>query len=277
MLCDYHTHTEFSDDSVYDMEDCIKDAIEMGMAEICFTDHVDYGIKKDWVEGNIQYRHGEPLANVDYPKYFEKLAYVQEKYKDKISIKKGLEFGIQTHTIPAFQKLFNQYPMDFVILSIHQVNDKEFWTYDFQKGSREPEYYQAYYEEMYNVIQNYHNYCVLGHMDLLKRYDDKDGYDSFQGHKEIITKILKYVIKDGKGIELNTSSIRYGLNDLMPSKDILKLYLELGGTILTIGSDSHSKAHLTNSHIQELKETLKEIGFKHYCTFEKMKPIYHEL
>lgn len=277
MFCDYHTHCEFSDDSLYDMEECIKDAISIGMKEICLTDHVDYGIKKDWIEGNIQYRNGEPIANVDYPKYFEKLEYVKEKYKDQIVVRKGLEFGVQTHTIPKFQKLFDTYPMDFVILSIHQVDDQEFWTYDFQKGKTEYEYYQAYYEEMYHVIQKYHNYSVLGHMDMLKRYDDEDGYDPFTNHKDIITKILKYVIEDGKGIELNTSSIRYGLDDLMPSRDILKLYLELGGTILTIGSDSHSSTHLKNSHIEKLKQTLKEIGFQHFCTFENMIPTYHEL
>ena len=48
MLADYHVHTEFSDDSVYLMEDVIEDAIKMGLDEICFTDHVDYGIKLDW-------------------------------------------------------------------------------------------------------------------------------------------------------------------------------------------------------------------------------------
>ena len=276
MFCDYHVHTDYSDDSTYLMEDVVKDAIQMGMKEICFTDHVDYGIKKDWSEGNIQYRNGEPIANVDYPKYFKELDIVKEKYKNQISIKKGLEFGMQMHTIEKYKKLYETYNFDFIILSIHQVDNKEFWTYEFQEGNSESEYYQAYYEEMYRVVQNYHDYSVLGHMDMLKRYDGKDGYNAFEEHKELITEILKYVIKDGKGIELNTSSIKYGLDDLMPSRDILKLYYDLGGTILTIGSDSHKKEDL-GAHIEELKEDLKKIGFKQFCTFKNMKPIYHEL
>ncbi|MFQ6792846.1 histidinol-phosphatase HisJ family protein, partial [Thomasclavelia sp.] len=277
MFCDYHVHCEFSDDSLYDMEDCVKDAISINMQEICFTDHVDYGVKKDWSEGNIQYRSGDPLANVDYPKYFEKLAYLKEKYQDQIVIKQGMEFGVQHHTIDKYENLFKKYDLDFVILSIHQVNDKEFWNYEFQKESSEAEFYQAYYDEMYRVVQNYHHYSVLGHMDMLKRYDNKDGYDAFKNHQDIITKILKYIIADGKGIEVNTSSFRYGLDDLMPSKEILKLYLSLGGKILTIGSDSHEKNHLLNSNIENVKKILKEIGFTQYCTFEKMKPIYHSL
>lgn len=51
MLTDYHVHCEFSDDSVYPMEDVVRDAIGLGLEEICFTDHVDYGIKVDWDSG----------------------------------------------------------------------------------------------------------------------------------------------------------------------------------------------------------------------------------
>ena len=78
MFIDYHVHTEFSDDSVYPMEQVVKDAIAMGMEEICFTDHVDYGIKDDWDSGNpMRYRDGEPFANVNYPLYYERIKELQ--------------------------------------------------------------------------------------------------------------------------------------------------------------------------------------------------------
>ena len=102
MFADYHVHTEFSDDSVYPMEDVIRDAVEMGMGEICITDHVDYGVKKDWDQGEISYRNGEPLANVDYPGYMEKIRQMKETWGDKIRIRTGMEFGVQRHTIPEF-------------------------------------------------------------------------------------------------------------------------------------------------------------------------------
>ena len=84
------------------------------------------------------------------------------------------------------------------------------------------------------------------------------------------------VIAEGKGIEINTSSHRYGLQDTMPSTDILKLYRDLGGKILTIGSDSHKPEHL-GTYIEESKALLKEMGFQKFCTYEKMKPVFHEL
>lgn len=276
MFCDYHTHTVFSDDSNYPMEECVKDAISLRIKEICFTDHVDYGVKYDLKDLKPEEVEGKVL-NVDFEKYFPEIERVKELYKGKISIKTGLEFGVQKHTIPQYEELFKKYPFDFIIMSVHEIDNKELWNHSFQDGKTEAEYYSLYFENIYYLVQNFHNYSVLGHLDLLKRYDEKDGYNPFVENKEIITKILKYIIADGKGIELNTSTKKYHLDDLMPSRDILRLYLELGGEILTIGSDSHCKKDLTNSHIEELKQELREIGFTKFCTFEKMKPIFHEL
>ena len=283
MRADYHIHTEFSDDSDYAMEKVIQAAIAMGLDEICFTDHVDYGIKKDWDEpGEMIYRKGGsgepaemPLANVHYPIYYETFKEMRALYDDKIELKLGLEFGMQAHTIEKYEKLFARFPFDFIILSVHEVEDKEFWTQDFQRGRTQKEYNERYYEELLYLVQHYHNYSVLGHMDLITRYD-KAGTYPFEKLKPILTEILKTVITDGKGIEVNTSSHRYGLSDLTPSRDILKLYRELGGTIITIGSDSHKPEHL-GAFIDETKQELKTLGFKEFCTFDKMKPIYHQL
>ena len=76
MLCDYHVHTHYSDDSEYLMEDVVKDGINRGLSEICFTDHVDYGIKYDWDDPRaFQKRYETLLANVNYPEY-EKYIYI---------------------------------------------------------------------------------------------------------------------------------------------------------------------------------------------------------
>lgn len=275
-MFDYHVHTEFSDDSVYPMEQAVLDAIEKGIEEICFTDHVDYGIKKDWDCGEpIVYRGGEPLANVNYPEYVSKIRALQDMYHSKIRIRLGMEFGIQTHTIPCYQALVQKYPFDFTILSIHQIENKEFWTQDFQKGRSQKEYNERYYKEMYDVIKAFGDYSVLGHMDLIVRYDENGVYP-FENVRPLISDILKLVIADGKGIELNTSYHRYGLKDTTPSIDILKLYRKLGGEIITIGSDCHKAEHL-GAYIREGEKLLRELGFLYICTFEKQKPIFHKL
>ena len=285
MLADYHIHCKYSDDSEEDLEKIIETAINKGIGEICFTDHVDYGIKldkdvfekidenakKDWIK-----KIGRIDLNVDYLNYFKEIEELREKYKDKITIRQGLEFGMQVHTIKDFQKLFDKYKekFDFVILSCHQVNDKEFWTNEFQKGKSIDEYNAEYYEEIYRVMNRYSDYSILGHLDHIQRYNET--IYPFEKSREIIVKILKKVIEDNKGIEVNTSSFRYGLKELTPERDILKLYHELGGKIITIGSDAH-KAENVGEHIPYIQEELKKIGFIDICTFDKMKPIFHKL
>lgn len=258
---DYHVHTSFSDDSECPMQDMIERAITLGLHEIAFTEHVDYGVKTD--------------LNCDYEGYFQTLDEMKQRYSDVITIKNGIEFGVQLHTIDRFQKDFASYPFDFIILSNHQIEDKEFWNYAYQEGKTQEEFQTAYYKAIYNVIKRYKNYSVLGHLDMIKRYDK---YGDFPDEKimKYVQPILEMAINDGKGIEVNTSSFKYGLRDLMPSRAILKLYRELGGKILTIGSDTHETHHLAD-HIVEVRTELQSLGFKRFCTFEKMKPVFHEL
>lgn len=287
MYADYHLHCEYSDDSNEPMENQIQEAITLGLDEMCFTDHVDYGIKRDWddPEGIIirhAIEHGKEvdlvLANVNYPKYFEALNMYQKKYASSISIKKGLEFGIQSITVDAYEKLYASYQddLDFVLFSMHQVNNLEFWTQDFQKGKTQKEYNDEYYKEIYQTMQIFHHYSCLAHLDLLARYDE-NGIYPFENEKDIIAEILKYAIRDGKGIEINTSSWKYGLKDTQPSRAILKLYKDLGGKIITVGSDAHETKYLA-SHIKDAYAILKnEIGINEICTFDHMQPIFHKI
>ena len=276
MFVDYHVHTDYSDDSDYPMEDVVKDAIRLGMDEICFTDHVDYGAKVDWDSGEeIPYCNGHAMVNVDYPAYVEEIRSLGERYGRRLAIKMGLEFGMQKHTIPQFEALYRRYPFDFIILSVHQIEDKGFWSQEFQQGRTQKEYNERYDEELLYLVRHYQNYSVLGHLDLVLRYD-KQGIYPFHYVKHYVEEILAEVIKNGKGVEINTSSHRYGVADSTPSKQILTMYHEMGGEILTLGSDSHAPAHL-GTYMEESKKLLKEIGFRSFCTYEKMQPVFHEL
>ena len=287
MRADYHVHSEFSDDSREYMEAQIERAIELGLDEICFTDHVDYGIKKDWEEGNIVWRGADlmsddrmvrnPLANVNYPEYFGKLLRMQETYRDRITVRKGLEFGIQSITVPQFERLYEKWQdeLDFVLLSMHQVDNREFWTQDFQQGRSQQVYNEIYYKEIRKVMGMFDHYDVLAHLDLIVRYD-KQGIYPFEKVEDLIAEILKLAIRKGKGIELNTSSWHYGLSDTQPSRRILKLYRDLGGRIITVGSDAHSTRYLAD-HLDDAYQILKNLGFKDICTFDRRQPVFHEL
>ena len=282
MLADYHVHTEFSDDSDYPLMDVCRDAAAGGLDEICITDHVDYGVKPEVEEYKrdpscARIEDGMPIINVDYGRYFPALDEARERFAPQLSVKTGMEFGVQTHTIPRYRALFERYEKrwDFIILSIHQVGDREFWNGDFQRGRTQDEYNMAYYEELLSVVSRFEDWSVLGHLDLIKRYDPA-GVWPFEKSRDIIAEILTRTIQAGKGIELNTSSFRYGLPDLTPCTEILRLYRDLGGRILTIGSDSHKPEHL-GAHIPAVRDRLRALGYTKFCTFDAMEPVFHNM
>ena len=132
-----------------------------------------------------------------------------------------------------------------------------------------------YYQELLDVVRQFKHYSVLAHMDLIVRYD-KQGRYPFEAVKDYVAEILKTVIADGKGIELNTSYHRYGLDDTTPSADILRLYHDLGGELLTIGSDTHRPGQV-GGYFAESCALLKAHGFKYFCTYDAMQPTLHPL
>lgn len=261
MFADYHLHTSFSDDSRTPMEDMVLRAIHLGLDEVCFTEHVDHGIKT--------------VLNCNYAAYFAEAARLQEKYAGRIVIRRGIEFGVQTGTARQFRADFDQWPFDFVILSNHQVDGREFWNQEFQKGKTQEEFQTAYYQAILDVMEVYSAYSVLGHLDMIKRYDR---YGDYPDEKilPLVEKILRKAIAEGRGIELNTSCFKYGLKDLTPSRRILELYRDLGGRVLTLGSDSHETEHLAD-RFGEARRELRRIGFRELCTFRRMEPVFHPL
>ena len=260
MLADYHLHTNASDDSKMTMESYVKQAIELGFDEICFTDHVEYAMKNKIVRNEVDY----------YQNYLD----LMENFDENLTVKFGAEFGIQRDNIDFYNEFFEKYPFDFILLSCHTVDNFELYDGTYQKGKTQQEYNEAYYEQLLYVVKNYKKYSVLAHLDLIKRYD-KSPYP-FEKTYPFVYEILKQVVADGKGLEINTSSFRYNIGDLTPSVEILKLFKELGGEIITIGSDSHVLSHF-GKYIKEVRTQLLDLGFKYFYTFEKMNPIRHSL
>ena len=155
MFADYHVHSYFSEDTDFPMELEIQKAIELGMDELCFTEHSDYDVPT--------------VVNCDYDAYFKEMEEMKEKYKGQITLKTGIEFGIQVHTTKAYEETFGQYPFDFVIFSCHQVENKEYWRQEPQKGKTQLEYNRRYYQEILDVVKAYKDYSILGHLEMCIR------------------------------------------------------------------------------------------------------------
>lgn len=261
-MFDYHMHSDFSADCDTPMETTIEKAIELGLEEICFTEHIDYDYPdKDWI------------FEFDLKEYDKKIKQVQEKYRNKIIIKKGVEIGLQPHLLNRYEQLMSEESFDFVLCSLHATEGKDLHSGEFFAGKTVDEAYEIYYKELLSCIKTYKNYSVLGHLDLVKRYTKEKSKQNFH---DIIAEIFNEIIPAGKGIELNTSGYRYGLGSGMPSLDILKLYKECGGEIITIGSDSHVSETLAYQFDTGLNQ-IKEAGFHYIASYTNGKPKFHAI
>lgn len=261
-MFDYHMHSDFSADCETPMEKTIQSAIEKGLKEICFTEHVDY----DYPDPSIEF-------DLDVVEYDKTIKALQAKYADQISVKKGVEIGVQPHVLEESAQLVKDNRFDFIICSLHAADRKDLHYGSFYEGRTTEEAYAYYYEELLHCIERFDQYSVLGHLDLVKRYKTLDVDRNFH---EIIREIFKVIIPEGKGIEMNTSGFAYGLESAMPSKDILELYKACGGEIITIGSDAHQAHHVAHKFPESL-QLLKEIGFEYIATFDQLQPSFHKI
>lgn len=259
-ITDHHVHTEFSGDCSTPMDVIINRAAQLGLKEVMFTDHVDF-----------DYPSVDICFEVDYKKYIKVLEKLTVQYSD-MDILLGIEVGYQPGLNERINQLLNSYDFDFVICSIHAWNGAALDKGDLFKGRSQEEGYRAYFDILKYTIENFDNFDVIGHLDFIVRYGDFENKTiRYKDYKIILDEILSLIIKKGKGIELNTSGLRYKLSSMHPSRAILTRYFELGGRIITIGSDAHKLKDLYADCDKAIAQ-LKDIGFSEITTFKNRKP-----
>ena len=242
------------------MEEMVIEAINKNMKSICFTDHIDYDITENRID--MDFRTSD---------YFRKVKQVKYKYKKDIEILAGVEIGMQPHLNNRYNELINNNPFDFVLMSIHSIEGKDIHLDNFTYNKKPIDALVEYYEYLYRCIEVFDNFDVIGHIDYIDRYfEDHSTLPNFDTYKPIVEKILKLVIEMGKGIEINTGGIKYGLDYYHPKIEILELYRNLGGEILTIGSDAHNPEFIGYNY-KEVEKLLRELGFKYIYIYKERK------
>ncbi|MCQ2080563.1 MAG: histidinol-phosphatase HisJ family protein [Lachnospiraceae bacterium] len=267
---DYHMHSNHSSDSDEAMENMILKSIDLGLDSICFTEHhdIDYPVSDRDPEGTF-------ILNTD--SYLYDLIRLRSKYEDKIKVMFGVEIGMQKHLRRELAVYAKSYDFDFIIGSKHLLDQKDPYYRDNLKDMTDEEMYREYFKEMLEDLKVFNNFDVLGHLDYVIRYGyEKDKDYSYDKYKDVIDPVLAKLIDMEKGLEVNTGGLKYGLRETNPGKDILKRYRELGGEIVTIGSDAHSVEYISYE-FEKARDLLLDCGFSYYSTFEKRVAEYHRL
>ncbi len=266
MLVDYHTHTSFSQDSTASMQAQCEAAIKAGIKHIAFTEHEDYNPR-------------DPTSfYFDHASYWAEIERCRARFAGRLTIRSGIEIS-EPHRYPALtHNVLSRHSWDFVLGALHWFSPEincylpEFFEHlgDWRESMR------LYFIETI-ALAKHGDFDVLAHIDYPARYNTEllNGEYDIGAYEPIIREVLAALIARGKGIEINLSGVRRGLDPNPPSK-VVRWFRELGGEVLTIGTDSHATNH-TGLHLDHGLAIAREAGFSHIATFERRVPAFAKI
>ena len=270
---DYHMHSFFSGDCDVPTEEMLQSCIQNKLTEICFTEHND-------PEYPCVIPGEEDMFLLNTEAYHKEYLRLREKYANALKFRFGVELGVQPGLYEMLDQYLNSWPFDFVIASSHACQRKDPYYPYYYDGITIKQGILYYFEEILENVSQFKNYDVYGHLDYLVRYIPKERKSEytyrFEDFRDVIEAILKTIIADGKGIELNTGGFHKEYGNFNPCPEIIKFYKELGGEIITVGADAH-KPEDVGCAFDKAELLLKEAGFKYYHTFKNREIIVHDL
>ncbi len=268
ILTDSHMHTSFSSDSTASMRSMVEAAIALGLKHITFTDHQDF----DYPSAS-----GCALFQLDKETYRDVFLDIRERYKNQIEVLWGVELGLMPHLADRISEFLEGELFDFVIGSSHLVHGKDPYSPGYFDGISDEVGYAMYFKTIAENAAAIKTYDIYGHLDYVVRFGRmKDKSYRVSDYEDDLRAGLKQIIADGKGIEINTRGLSRGLKQFHPHPDLLKLYRELGGEVITIGSDAHRPEEIAG-YFALVKEGLLSLGFKYYAYYRQRKPVFISL
>lgn len=276
-LIDCHTHTQFSVDSEADINNCVKRACELGLAAYAITDHCEcngWYAKDHYAPDEWELRESFDYAS-DFENSVAAITELKEKYSGKLNLICGVELGQILHDTEAAKIVNADQRVDFIIGSVHQViGEKDFYFIDYEKMSMDEIYdlLERYFNEVHELSKN-DLFDVLGHITYCLRYmKQRHGIcPDISRFDEIIADTFRQLAQNGKGIEINTSGLRQGFGATFPDLKYVKLFRDMGGEFISVGSDSHTVEDI-GADVDEGAKIAADAGFEHLTYFKKRRP-----
>lgn len=261
-MFDFHLHSNVSFDATGTPEEMLQAAAAAGLKEICFTDHLDY----------------DPFAPIDkftfdtqvYNRAYDHLTH------PTVKIRRGMEFGMLPDNADMMVQDLQRRPFDFVIGSVHVAEGVDIYFPPFWKDKTIEQAERVYLEETLSCVQAHDGFDVLGHLTYISkaRANPLKRTVRYEDYGELVDAIFEELIRKDKGIEVNTSGVA-ACGQFLPHDVYLRRFKELGGKIVTVGSDAHAPDRV-GEQCDRVCQMLKEL-FGYVCTFENRQPIFHKL
>ena len=272
-LIDCHNHSTNSPDGHSSPEEMLMTAMEKGFSAHALTDHCEVN---RWF--SIEHYGAEPNEydtydfGADFEKSMKQNTALKEKYAGKFNFLCGIELGQAPFDFGLSEAIVSDKRLDFVIGSIHQIKAKDDFAFLDYANNDIDKLLTDYYDDMYSLCK-WNKFDILGHLTYPLRYiEGENGIKvDMSKYEEIIRLCFKTLIENGKGIEINTSGLRQAYGQAFPNLYWVKMFREMGGEILSLGSDAHTAEDLGKG-IEDGAKIALEAGFTHLCYFKERKP-----
>lgn len=217
---DMHCHSLYSEDTDVSPEAMCASALAKGLAGIAFTEHVDFNPAD------------KGFGYFDGKKCFSGLEKTRLEFDGRLTVLRGMEFS-EPHLYPGEFAMESREDWDVIIGSVHMVDD----LFAGDPAIRERYSLEKLLERYFSIMMDMAGaggFDILGHLDFPKRYY---GMSAMPG--KLIDQVLERLVENRIAMEINTSPLRKGLNECCPSLSIVRRYAEMGGVMITLGSDAH--------------------------------------
>lgn len=229
---DYHVHTRQSHDGQASVrEQCLR-AVEIGLTEIGFAEHKDFDPADPVVDHFV------------YDRYIAEVERARAEFDGALVIRLGIEVDYQQWFVDEIARFLKQHPFDYVIGSVHYAGHAMLMTPAYTEGRSAYEAYRLYYQAVRDSV-------ISGLIDIVGHlgYANKRGVGAYgpfdpMPYRDMLSGVFEEMVRRGVALEINTAGLRQATGDLYPCANHLHLYREQGGSLLTIGSDSHRPADL---------------------------------
>ena len=265
MLFNLHTHSNYCDGSDHPGK-YVKEAINNKFSLLGFSGHAPVPFKNKFAIPS-----DEKLME-----YCSTIRHLQEKYADQIEIHLGLEIDYIPNITRSFDDFRNLAGLDYVIGSVHLVNDGKrdpLWFIDgsakqiYDKGLRElfdgdiKKAIGSYYHQINRMVEE-EKPELIGHIDKIKMHNkDRYFHQEEPWYKDLVLETLHVVKESDSIIEVNSRGIyKKRCDQYYPDGWILDKINEMNIPV-TISTDAHKPSELM-LYFDDIKKSLSDRGFK---------------
>ena len=272
VLFDNHNHSDFSfDGKRTSVEKSVRAAVEAGLGGMAFTDHCDFFVPamkaefEDLVPETFDIKAQQ--AEIDRVQRM-----LESEEHRQFRILKGIELGMHEDCHGQIRGILSEHSFDQIIASVHYLDGTDPFYGGYYEDKEWKEAYGHYLETIWKEMTWLKDFDIMGHFDYVVRYAPYDRTSlMYRDFSDILDEMFRFLIQEGKALEINTKSYRnYKGRDITLDRNILDRYKELGGEIISLGSDSHIPAQ-PGTAFKEYALLLKSLGFRWTAHYESRK------